>query len=1138
MALPDAKRALLEKYLRGELGVASAPPQIPRRRPGDPVPLSHSQEQVWMHAQLVPDIPLYNEPVTIHYSGKLDPVALEQSFNEILRRHEAWRTCFTIVDGGPVQDVRPELSISLPIVDLREVPEEQRELLALSIATEDAQKPLALSKAPLFRARLLQLADEKYRLYLALSHIIFDGVAIYRVFLPEVAALYQGRVAGQPSLLPELTIQYPDYSSWQRKSHVGSAEDIAYWREQLGFELPLLDLPTDRPRPPVQTFRGSMYPFELPPSVTDAVRRVSRNQGVTVFQTLLAAFSVLMCRYSGQEDFPVGSVTSGRDPETQTLLGYFLNTVALRCDLSGDPPFRELLRRIRKVTLEALDHDRVPFSLLLQELNVRRDPSRNPLFQVMFSLEPPMPNVDPAWQLTQMDVDTGATKYDLYLELDERRTEILARFHYSTDLFDAATIARMAEHWMNLVSAAAEDAALSVSELPLLSERERNEVLVGWNETRSQYPQNRAIHQLFDAQCERTPQAGALTDGQEKLTFQELQERSNRLARHLKKVGAGPGTRVVLVLERSIEMVVGLLGILKTGAAYVPLDPSNPADRMAFILEDAKPALIVTQEKLLLTRPRKIVIVAMDADRSAIAKESSENLSEQVQPDDPAYIIYTSGSSGRPKGVEGTHRGAINRFWWMWERYPFEPGEVCCQKTNLGFVDSIWEIFGPLLAGIPSVILAPETVLDPEELLQSLARHGVTRMVLVPSLMRALLEHAPDLGKRVPKLKLWSCSGEVLSADLARRFRQACPEAKLLNIYGSSEVAADVTWHEVGEEDTVTVSIGKPISNSQVYLLDRQMNPVPVGVRGQIYVGGDGLAAGYWNRPELTAERFVANPIAPGKSAWLYRTGDLGRWRANGEIEYLGRVDSEVKLRGMRIELGEIEAVLMTHGQVGEAAVELAEEGGQARLLAYVVSRDGEMPNARELRRHLRMKLPEAMVPARYVVLEELPLLASGKVNRRALAGMAGVVLAEQGMTPPRTETERKLGEIWKELLKVEEVGVDQNFFELGGHSLLVLQVIARIRRMFEVELAVRTVFEEPTLAGLAAAVEKAEAQGLKARIPILQRRPRVEAAAASNREALLAQLDQLSADDIQTLLKRALDGKQTAPVRGGPELQ
>ena len=1129
MLSPKTKQALLEKCLRGELGTALAAQPIPRRSPRDPVPPSHSQEQVWMHAQLVPDVPLYNEPVTIHYSGKLDPVALEQSFNEILRRHEAWRTCFTIVDGQPVQDVRPELSISLPLVDLRAVPLEQREAVALSIATEDARRPLDLREAPLFRAKLLQLADEKYRLYLTLSHIIFDGVAIYRVFLPELAALYQARVAGEPSPLPELLIQYADYSCWQRKSGIATAAHIAYWRNQLGPELPVLDLPSDHPRPPIQTFRGSMYPFELSPSLTDAVRRVSRKEGVTIFQTLLATFSVLLCRYSGQEDFSIGSVTSGRDhPETQALLGYFLNTVVLRSELSGDPPFRELLRRTREVTLEALDHDDVPFAVLLRELNVRRDPSRNPLFQVMFSLEPPMSSVGSSWQLTQMDVDTGATKYDLYLELDERRTEILARFHYSTDLFDAATIVRMAEHWMNLLAAAAEDPALRVSQLAMLSESENRQVLVGWNETRSEYPQEGGVHRLFDAQCERTPDAVAITDGEQKLNFRQLQTRSNHLACRLKKLGAGPGTRVALSLERSLEMLVGLLAILKAGAAYVPLDTSYPPDRIAFILADAEPALVVTQQKFVATLPLQTTTVIVDANQCATANESSENLSEPVQPSHPAYVLYTSGTSGRPKGVEGTHGGAINRFWWMWKRYPFAAGEVCCQKTNLGFVDSVWEIFGPLLAGVPSVMLSAETVLDPEELLQSLAQHGVTRMVLVPSLLRVLLDHAPDLGQRVPQLKLWSCSGEVLPADLARRFRTAYPGATLLNIYGSSEVAADVTWHEVGEDDTVSVPIGKPISNTQVYLLDRHLNPVPVGVRGQIYVGGDGLARGYWNRPELTAERFIANPIAAERSARLYRTGDLGRWRPNGEIEYLGRVDSEVKLRGMRIELGEIEVVLRTQELVGEAAVELAEEGGHARLVAYLVARDGQMPTARELRRHLRAKLPEPMVPARYVVLERLPLLASGKVNRRALAGTTGVVLSEQSMTPARTDSERKLAEIWKELLKVEEVGIDQNFFELGGHSLLVLQVIARIRRTFEVELPVRTVFEEPTIAGLAAAVEKADAQGLRARTPILQRRVRPQAPSAPNREALLAQLDQLSPDDVQTLLLRLREGKHS----------
>jgi len=1098
------------------------------------VPLSYSQEQVWFHAQLVPDIPLYNEPVTIHYSGDLDIPALEQSFNEILHRHEAWRTGFTVVDGKPLQDVRPELSISLPVVDLRHLPEERRDSTAVRIATEEARKPLDLTQVPLFRARLIRMGDRQYRLYLVLSHIIFDGVAIYRIFLPELAALYQARVAGRPSPVPELDIQYPDYSCWQRKSLPPDslAEHISYWRRQLGNDLPVLDLPSDYPRPPVQTFRGSMYPFTLSPSLTDAVKSLSRKEGVTLFQTLLAGFAALLCRYSGQDDLPIGSVTAGRDrSEIKPLLGYFLNTVVLRTNLSGDPDFRELLRRVRNLTLETLDHDCVPFGRLIHELNAPRDLSRNPLFQVMFSLEPSLPDLDPAWHLTQMDVDTEATKYDLYLELDERRDAILARFHYSTDLFDRTTIVRMSEHWMRLLEGAARDSSLRVSQLPLLSEQERSRIVVEWNQTRSQYAQSGGIHDLFNAQFERTPDNTAVREGERRLSFRQLQERSNRLAHYLRKLGASTGTRVALCVDRSFDMFVGLLGILKTGAAYVPLDPSHPPGRMASLLEDAKPAVLITQQKLLANAPvHRIPTVILDADWHKIARASADFPASDVQSDDPAYVLYTSGSSGKPNGVEGTHRGAMNRMRWMWERYPFEAGEVCCQKTNVGFVDSVWEIFGPLLAGVPSVILPTEVVRDPEELLQILAGEGVTRIVLVPSLLRALLDHAPNLQERVPRLKLWSCSGEALSGELARRFRQGFPEATLLNIYGSSEVAADVTWHEVLEKEEdigATVPIGKPISNTQMYVLDPHRNPVPVGVRGEIYVGGDGLALGYWNRAVLTAERFVENPIAPEQSKRLYRTGDLGRWRGDGEIEYLGRVDGEVKLRGMRIDLGEIESVLASHAGLREAAVERVEEGGEARLVAYLVAEDGEKADGRELRQYLRSKLPEHMVPARFVQVAEMPLLPSGKVNRRALATVEGVVLSEQGMVAPRTAVEQKLAGMWREVLKVGKVGVDQNFFELGGHSLLVLQVMVRIRREFDVELGVRTMFEEPTIAELAIEVEKARAMGMKAQTPVLERRARPRAAENAIREALLAQLDTLSADDVQTLLKHVLDAKQ-----------
>jgi len=1036
----EARRNLLEKSLRGQLSARPMESAIPRRDPREPIPLSYSKEQVWLHAQLVPDIPLYNEPVTVHYSGDLNVPALEESFNEILRRHEAWRTSFSVIDGEPRQYVKLDVSISLPVVDLRQLPQEQRDSTAVSIATLDAVTPLDLTRVPLFRVRLIQLGDRQYRLYLTLSHIIFDGVAIYRVFLPELATLYQARVEGRPSPLNEPEIQYPDYSCWQRRTLTPDvlAKHLSFWRRQLGGDLPVLNLPMDNPRPSVQTFRGSMYSFVLSSDLTDAARSLARQEGVTVFQTLLAGFAALLSRYSGQDDLPIGSVTAGRDhSETQLLLGYFLNTVVFRMDLSGDPSFRELLHRVRNLTLETLDHDSVPFQHLIHELNAPRDLSRNPLFQVMFSLEPSLPDVDPAWQLTQMDVDTEATKYDLYLELDERRDAVLARFHYSADVFDRPTIVCMSQHWMRLLAGVTVDSTVHVSKLPLLSDEERRQVVEGWNRTATQYQKSETIQEVFDAQCQQIPERMAVKDEGKQLSFRQLQENSNRLAHYLQKLGVRRGTRVALCAERSCDTLVTLLAILKTGAAYMPVDPSYPSDLTRFMLDDADPVVLITQQKLLTDIPlHRAFDVVIDQDWRKIARESADCPINNAQSDDPAYILYTSGSSGKPKGVEGTHRGALNRCQWMWKRYPFDVGEVCCQKTNLGFVDSVWEIFGPLLAGVPSVIVPQEVLLDPEELIQYLAKHRVTRMVLVPSLLRALLDHAPNLGEKVPELKLWSLSGEALSWELAGRFQKAFPDATLLNIYGSSEVAADVTWHEVtecAEGKTGTVPIGKAIANTQVYVLDRYRNPVPVGVRGEIYVGGAGLALGYWRQPELTAERFVANPIAPEQSARLYKTGDLGRWKRNGEIEYLGRIDTEVKVRGMRIDLREIETVLAGQEGIEEAVVELTGEGGdEARLVAYVVSTAKGVVNVRELRRHLRTKLPEHMVPARYVQMEKLPLLPSGKVNRRALEETSGVALSEQGLVRPRTEVERKLAAIWVELLKTKEVGVDQNFFELG----------------------------------------------------------------------------------------------------------
>jgi len=858
------------------------------------------------------------------------------------------------------------------------------------------------------------------------------------------------------------------------------------------------------------------------------LKTLGQEQRVSLFMILVAGLASVLHRYTGQTEIILGAPTAGRTlPELEKMPGCFVNVLSLRIDVAGDPKFQELLARVRETVLGALSNSDIPLTKLVEAIRPTLDPSRNPFFQVAISVEPPIPTVDSGWSAAQSDTPTGASKLDLYIDVDERTEGIVGPVTYNPDVFEGEMIDRLIQHWRTLLEGAAANPDHAVSKLPLLTPLEQRHTLVDWNRTRADYPRNATIHQLFDEQCERTSEAVALRDANNCLSFRELRERSNQLARFLQKMGAGRRTRVALCVERSLDMVVGLLGILKTGGVYVPVDPSLPIDRMHFEIEDAKATLVVMQQGVLDKFPiRNSKTVILDTDWHSIAREAVDDLSMHVDAGDPAYLLYTSGSSGGPKGVEGTHRGAINRFWWMWERYPFQMGEVCCQKTNLGFVDSVWEIFGPLLAGIPSVILPPEVMRDPEELLQSLAAEGVTRIVLVPSLLRALLDHVPQLHERVPRLKLWSCSGEVLSSELVRRFRQGFPEATLLNIYGASEVAADVTWHEVQEEDAATpVPIGKPISNTQVYVLDPHRNPVPVGVRGEIYVGGDGLALGYWNRAQLTAERFVENPIAPEESKRLYRTGDLGRWRRDGEIEYLGRVDGEVKLRGMRIDLGEIESVLASHPGIRETAVERVEEGGDVRLVAYLVRGDGEKTNGRDLRRHLRSKLPEHMVPASFVQVAELPLLPSGKVNRRALATVQGVSLAEQGTVAPRTEVEKKLAEMWAEVLKVKEVGVDQNFFELGGHSLLVLQVMARIRREFDVELGVRTMFEEPTIAGLGIEVEKARATGIKSQTPVLERRPR-PAAANVSREALLAQLDTLSADDVETLLKDVLDAK------------
>ncbi|HEY4764399.1 MAG TPA: amino acid adenylation domain-containing protein [Candidatus Sulfotelmatobacter sp.] len=1078
----DAKRKLLEKYLQGEFGLRPEAQRIGARPPGERIPLSHAQEQVWVHAQLAPELPLYNEPVTIHYSGRLDVSALQRSFNEILRRHEAWRTSFVVLDGQPFQEVKDHLFVSLSVIDLRSIPDEQREATAVAIATADARIPIDMGQTPLFRVRLIRLRDEEHRLYLTLSHIIFDGVAIYRVFLPELAALYKAYSAGEPSPLADLAIQYPDYAVWERRTFTQEtlAKDIQYWREKLTDTFPETYLPTDRPEERSRSFRGSMYPFKLNTALKTAFRNFCRSEGVSLFHLLLAGFAALLYRQSGQERIPIGSVTAGRNrPETSALLGYFLNTVVMPADLSGDPSFRSLVRRGRNWTIDALDHDRVPFEHLVRELKVDRVPGRNPLFQALFSLEPPMPEVDPAWRLTQMDVDTGASKYDLSLELDERSEEVLARFHYNTDLFDAATIVRMAAQWQRLLQGAVADPDQRISQLPLLTSDEQRQIVVDWNNTEVDVPGEQIIHKYFEEQAERSPGVQAVAFDGQSLTYDELNCQANQVARYLRDLGVGPEVVVGLYFERSPEMVVGILGVLKAGGACLPLDPTHPAGRLAFMLAETQAPVLLTHSRFESQLQSQVAggkaqIICVDAFSSSSEKVHSSPPCE-VKADNTAYVIYTSGSTGQPKGVRVLHRGMVNSTFARIRFYP-EAVKSFLLLSSFTFDSSLAGIFWTLSVGGTLVLPPDQSRWELDSLSRLVEKHQVSHLLCVPSLYKTLMESSPS--GRLASLKVAIVAGESCPVTLVKDHFRRLPHAALYNEYGPTEATVWCSVYRCEPRDESNrVPIGRPIANTQLYVLDSHLQVVPVGVPGELHVAGAGVTGGYWNRPDLTAERFIANPFSPTPGESLYKTGDLARFLPDGNIEYLGRIDHQVKVRGFRIELGEIEAALVSHPAVGEAVVIAREDTpGDQRLVTYYTAVETSAPDAaaldaEHLRAHLLARLPEYMVPAAYVRLTSMPLTPTGKLDRKALPAPEADAYAVHGYEAPRGEIESALAAIWGEVLKLDRVGRHDNFFELGGHSLLAVILIERMRRQ-GLQVDVRALFAASTLAELAATVE------------------------------------------------------------------
>jgi amino acid adenylation domain-containing protein len=1075
--------AEVAKYIAAGQRATPPLPELPRPVPREHhLPLSYAQRRLWFLEQLGLSRHVYHLLEVLHLRGTLHVAALEQSFRSLIERHAALRTTYTSIAGQPFQVVGPTVLFPLSFVDWHDLPTGEWRQRIDKLAQAEVRQPFNLAQGPLIRATLVRLADEEHVLLLTMHHLVSDGWS-HGVFWRELATLYGAFARGQPSTLPPLPVQYADFVHWQQQWLRGQGLPIqrTYWMQQLA-DLPTLQLPTDYQRPTVQTFHGARQALTLSPTLTQALKMLSQRHGVTLFMTLLAAFQTLLHRYTGQDDIVVGTLIAHRNrAEFEGLIGYFVNILVLRTKLAGDPSFRTVLARVRDVTLGAYEHQDLPYEKLLEELNPPRDLSRNPLFQVLCVLHN---TPQQAWELPgttvqSLDTDPGTARFDLTLELWETSTGLQGRLEYCTDLFEAMTIADMAAHFETLLKGIVVDPEQRLSQLPLLTADERRRLMVEWNSTTATYPDEQCIHSLFETQAARTPDTVALVCGDESLTYYALNRTANHVAHYLRGLGVGPETVVGLYVERSIAMVQGLLGILKAGAAYLPLDPAYPLERLAFMLDDARPPVILTQERFAAKLPsHKAQLVCLDSQWPTIIRYRGDNPGVRTFADQLAYLLYTSGSTGSPKGVLGLHRATLNALAWMWETFPFAPDDICCQKTSMSFGDSIQELLGPLLRGIRMVIVPDAITKNLPRFVQTLGIQGVTRLIVVPSLLRTLLDSYGDLAERLPSLKLWFAGGEALSSDLVERFRVGLPGRRLINLYGATEASDDTTWYDTSEvsHQLSRVPIGRPIANTQVYALDQHLQPTLIGTAGELYIGSDSLTRGYFHRPQLTAERFIPHPYShePGKR--LYKSGDLVRYQRDGTIEYDGRHDQQVKLRGVLVEPEEIEAALRQHLAVREATVVAREDApGSSRLVAYLVPTQEPGPTIGELRRFLEQKLPSAMIPATFVMLEGFPLTPSGKVDRLALPPPDRLrPPLEDLYVAPSSPVERQIAAIWCRLLSLEKVGIHDNFFELGGHSLLAMELLFRVQDALHVEVPLASFFERPTVAHMAAFIAAA----------------------------------------------------------------
>lgn len=1101
LKLSAKKRALLEVMLR-EKGVESSNDRrIPRRKEGDSLPLSFAQQRLWFFDRFEAGKSFYNLPGAIRLKGKLNAAVLEQTFNEIVNRHEALRSTFTEVQGQPIQVIAPPgTRLPLPVIDLRELPQSDREAAVKQLSTKEAQQPFDLERGFLLRTSLLQLSEEEYVLLLIMHHIVSDGWSI-GVLARELAAIYEALSAGNQPQLPELPVQYADFAIWQRNWLCGEVlqTQLAYWKQQLEGAPPLLELPADRPRPPIQTSEGATQSLVLSEELTAALKNLSQREDVTLFMTLLAAFKALLYRYTGQTDLLVGSPIANRNrAEIEGLIGVFVNTLVLRTDVSGDPTFRELLQRLREVTLGAYAHQDLPFEKLVEELQPDRSLSYNPVFQVMFQLRNnPMPPLNlPGLTLSLLNVETNTTQFDLSLDLEEVGERLQASVEYSTDLFDRATITRMLRHLQTLLEGIAAHPEQQLSSLPLLTAAEKQQLLE-WNNTKTGYLPNQCPHELFEKQVKQTPDAIAVVFDNQQLTYRQLNAKANQIAHYLQKLGASREVLVGVCADRSLQAIAAFLGVLKAGAAYLPLDPAYPPKRLAYMLEDAGAPLLLTQQHLLnKLPPHSCKVVCLDADWEQVSLESEENPSNTATPENLAYVTYTSGSTGRSKGVAVNRSSLVNAYLGWETAYGLRSGVTShLQMASFSFDVFSGDLMRSLCSGGKLVLCDRDLLLAPQKLYELMRQQKINFAEFVPAVLRNLIQYLEESGQRLDFMKIVVCGSDSWYGSEYEKFRQFCsPETRLINSFGVTEATIDSCYFEsatgnlAGEQ---LVPIGRPFPNTQLYILDASLQPVPIGVPGEVHVGGAGLARGYLNRPELTAEKFIANPFCEGiysflPSNRLYKTGDLARYLPDGNIELIGRIDNQVKIRGFRIELAEIEATLSQHPAVIESAVLVWEEANaRKRLVAYVVpdahigTGTGAPPLrlcSSELRLFLQERLPEYMVPSAFVLLEKLPLTPNSKLDRAALP-VPDLTRSELEDTfaAPCSSIEQQLASIWMEVLGIERVGIHDNFFELGGDSILSIQIVAKANRA-GIQLTPKLLFQHQTIAELAATAGTVEA--------------------------------------------------------------